>query len=211
MNVLAAAGALLADVVVPPRCAGCDGPGSWLCARCTGTFEPVRGGPPGVPTWAAGSYEGGLRAAIRRFKYHGESALSRELGALVSGGLAADLATGVVVDAVLAVPLHPARVRERGYDQTFLLAREVAELCGLPRLAGLHRIRHSRPQVVLDRAARRRNVDGAFVAIAGSLRGLRVALVDDVATTGATLVEAARAARSAGARSVRAYVIAADE
>jgi len=75
----------------------------------------------------------------------------------------------------------------------------------------LHRIRASRPQVELDRAARAANVRGAFVAGAGSLRGLRVALVDDVATTGATLMDAAAAARAAGARTVRAYVVAAEE
>ncbi len=65
--------------------------------------------------------------------------------------------------------------------------------------------------MTLEREARARNVDGAFVGVAGSLHALRIALVDDVATTGATLRAAAAAARACGARSVRAYVIATDE
>jgi predicted amidophosphoribosyltransferase len=75
----------------------------------------------------------------------------------------------------------------------------------------LHRIRGGRPQVELDRAARAANIRGAFVAEVRSLKGLRVAIVDDVATTGATLADAAAAARSAGARAVRAYVVAVEE
>jgi predicted amidophosphoribosyltransferase len=72
-------------------------------------------------------------------------------------------------------------------------------------------VRASTPQVALDRAARAKNVRGAFVAEAGSLRGLRVALIDDVATTGATLAAATGAIRAAGARDVRAYVVALDD
>jgi predicted amidophosphoribosyltransferase len=75
----------------------------------------------------------------------------------------------------------------------------------------LHRIRQGRPQVELDRAARAGNIRGAFVAEARALAGLRVALVDDVTTTGATLADAAAAARAAGARRVRAYVVAVEE
>ena len=106
---------------------------------------------------------------------------------------------------------HASRRRERGYDQAALLAAEVARLCGLPVRDSIRRIRLSAPQVELDRARRAENVRGAFVSESGSLRGLHVALVDDVATTGATLAAATVALRAAGARDVRAYVIALDE
>jgi predicted amidophosphoribosyltransferase len=115
------------------------------------------------------------------------------------------------VDVVVPVPLHRSRAAARGYDQAALLAHAVGAHAGLPLRPALHRVRAGRPQVELDRVARAANIRGAFVAEAGSLRGLRVALVDDVATTGATLVDAAAAARAAGARSVRGYVVAVEE
>jgi ComF family protein len=211
MSTLAAVFAAVADALVPPRCAGCDAAGSWFCLECRISCEPMRGGTVGLTVAAAGAYEGGLRRAIQRFKYRGERSLAQELGSLVAARVAADVARGVVLHAMVPVPLHPERARERGYDQTSLLAAAVAARCGLPVASPLHRIRRSRPQVELDRVDRARNVAGAFVSVAGSLRGLRICLIDDVTTTGATLREAARAARAAGARSVRAYVIAADE
>ena len=76
--------------------------------------------------------------------------------------------------------------------------------------AQLRRVRLGKPQTQLDGAARAENVRGAFISEAGSLRGLRVALIDDVATTGATLAAASSALRAAGAREVRAYVVALD-
>lgn len=200
-----------ADALIPPSCAGCDAPGSWLCLECRDTLDPVAVRSGGLVFRAAGAYAGPLRQAIQRCKYRGERALARELGELVAALVARDLALGVAIDALVPVPLHPERIRSRGYDQAALLAAAVAARTGLPLACALHRIRHTRPQVALDRAERARNVAGAFVSEAGSLRGLRVALVDDVTTTGATLSAAARAARAAGARAVRAYVVAVDE
>jgi ComF family protein len=211
MNALGVALAGVADALIPPRCAGCGEPGSWLCVGCIASLEPRRGGVPGLAVSAVSAYEGPLRRAIHRFKYRGERGLAEQLGPLVAQRVAADLASGVVLDALVPVPLHPERARARGYDQTALLAAAIAARTGVPIAAALHRIRHARPQVELDRHDRERSVAGAFVSVAAALRGLRVGLVDDVTTTGATLREAARAARAAGARSVRAYVIAADE
>lgn len=200
-----------AAALVPPRCAGCDAPGSWLCVACRAVCEPVHLGADGFVVRGAGAYEGPLRTAIQRCKYRGERALAGELGELVAAEVASDLATGCRIDAVVPVPLHPERARARGYDQAALLAAAVAARAGLPLRPAIHRIRQTRPQVDLDRAHRASNVEGAFVGCAGSLRGLRVALVDDVATTGATARAAARSAREAGAREVRAYVVAIDE
>lgn len=200
-----------AAALVPPRCAGCDAPGSWLCLDCREAIEPMATDAGALRIRAAGAYEGGLRRAIQRCKYRDERALAGDLGELVAALVASDLALGARIDAIVPVPLHRDRVRARGYDQAALLAAAVARRTGLPAVPALHRIRHTRPQVELDRAERARNVDGAFVAEAGSLRALRVALIDDVATTGATLRSASRAARSAGARHVSAYVVAIDE
>jgi ComF family protein len=160
---------------------------------------------------AAGTYGGPLRSAIHRFKYGGERALAAELGALVAARLAADLATGHILDVVVPAVSGVERTRDRGYDQAVLLAAEVAARSGLPLRQSLRRVRLTRPQVELDRQARLVNVRGAFSAEPGSLAGLRVALVDDVATTGATIAAAGAALRAAGAREVHAYLVALDE
>jgi ComF family protein len=198
------------DVLLAPRCAGCGEPGSRFCVPFRVQCEPVAH-EGRLAIRAAGAHAGPLRAAVRRLKYGREPGLAVDLGALVALELARDLARAVTVDVVVPVPLHRSRVAARGYDQAALLAHAVAGHTGLPLRQPLHRIRGGRPQVELDRAARAANIRGAFVAEAGSLRGLRVALVDDVATTGATLTDAAAAARAAGARSVRAYVVAVEE
>jgi ComF family protein len=198
------------DVLLAPRCAGCSEPGTWFCVACRDQCEPISH-EGRVVVRAAGAHAGPLRAAVRRLKYGGEPGLAEDLGALVALELARDLARGVTIDAVVPVPLHRLRAASRGYDQAALLARAVATRAGIPLRPALHRIRGGRPQVELDRAARAANIRGAFVAEARSLRGLRVALIDDVATTGATLMDAAAAARAAGARAVRAYVVAVEE
>ena len=195
------------DVLLAPRCAGCDAPGAWLCLACREACDPVRRG----RLHAATAYGGAIARAVHRFKYRGERALAAELGALIAGCVARDLARGIPLDVVVPAVLHRERIRDRGYDQAWLLAAEVARQTGLPLRAPLRRVRPSRPQIELDRAERATNMRGAYIAEAGALRGLRVALVDDVATTGATLSAAAGALRAAGARDVRYYVLALDE
>ncbi len=200
-------GAAILETILAPRCAGCDAPGGWLCLECREACDPVRSG----RIHAAGVFGGPLRRALHRFKYQGERGLAAELAALVASCVASDLARGATLDVIVPAVLHRERAKLRGYDQAALLAAEVARLVGLPLRAPLRRVRLARPQVELDRAARAENVRGAFIAEAGSLQGLRVALVDDVATTGATLAAASGALRAAGARDVRSYVVALDE
>lgn len=200
----------LRDLLVPARCAGCGAPGAWLCLACRELCEPAHLAVGRLAVRGAGVHAGPLRDAIHRLKYRAESGLAAELGALVADLVAADLARGTALDAIVPVALHHSRAAARGYDQALLLAETVARLVGLPLRPALHRIRAGPPQVRLDRAARAANLRGAFVASAGSLHGLRIALVDDVATTGATARAAAAAARAAGARSVAAYGVAVD-
>jgi len=96
-------------------------------------------------------------------------------------------------------------------DQARALATVASLLTSLPLRPAIHRLRSGPAQATLGELERRANVKGAFAGIAGSLRGLHVGLVDDVATTGATLLDAAAAARACGARDVRAYVVAFEE
>ena len=201
----------LRDVLVPPRCSGCGGSGSWYCADCRDASEPISRRLGALTLVAAGAHEGPLRDAIHRLKYGNEPGLAAELGALVAARVAADLARGVRLDALVPVRLHPRRARERGYDQARALATVASLATGVPLRLAIHRLRSGPAQATLGQRARQENVRGAFAGVAGGLRGLSVGLVDDVATTGATLLDAAAAARACGARGVRAYVVAFEE
>lgn len=104
--------------------------------------------------------------------------------------------------AIAPVPLHPLRRRERGYDQAELLAEALARCLDRPVIAPLERARSTPPQVGRDRAARMANVASAFRAVPGRVPRASIALVDDVATSGATLEAAARPLLEAGATAV---------
>jgi ComF family protein len=204
---LGALGNALADVLAPPTCAACDQRlerRAVLCPACAGGVVVA----PKGPVTAFGVYGGPLGEALRRLKYEGRPDLATPLGDLLrraarTGRLRADL--------VVPVPLHPARLAERGYNQAALLAAAVARELGTPlEPRALRRIRHTPQQARLDRAARLSNVAGAFVpgARGERVRGRRVVLVDDVATTGATLGACSDALRDAGASSVTSLVVA---
>jgi len=113
------------------------------------------------------------------------------------------------VDVVVPVPLHPHRLRERGYNQATLLAKEVEKALGLPLLEdALLRVRSTIPQVGLTARERRDNVRGAFHCADGNLKGQRILLVDDVCTTGATLEACSLALRQEGVGVVWGLVLA---
>ncbi len=204
---------LAAGLLAPPRCAACDAPlgrATALCPTCAGTVRraPVAAarGPIEVVV-AAALYGGAVEVAVRRLKYDKRPDLARPLGHLVRAALRD---AGVRADVVVPVPLHPRRLAERGYNQAALLAAHVADELDAPHAArALARVRPTLQQARCDRDARLANVDGAFAARPGAvLSGLRVALVDDVITTGATLSACAGALRAAGAASVVAVVLA---
>lgn len=148
---------------------------------------------------------------IREFKFRGQvelaDALARRLAAAVQVGR-----DGSAVEWVLPVPMSDQRLRERGYDQAWELARRVATGLRLPaRADALVRTLDTVHQTALGRAARQRNLRAAFFVPGpqrAGLQGARVALVDDVMTTGATLREAAAALRRAGVAAVEVWVLA---
>ncbi len=171
-----------------------------LCHRCQQTPPQIDG------IRSVLYFEGALRAAIHALKYR----RARDLAGLL-GGLMGDYWQDqpIPVDVIVPVPLHPARERSRGYNQSALLALGLAEAADLPvRVDLLARIRATAPQVDLGAEARRENVRGAFYCENGSATGLRVLLVDDVCTTGATLEACSQALRAGGASSVWALTLA---
>ena len=110
-------------------------------------------------------------------------------------------------DAIVALPLAPARQRERGFNQAHEIARRVAARLRVPIGAPLARVGDAPPQAMLPWTARASNVRNAFVCV-GNVRSQRLVVVDDVMTTGATLIEAARTLIAAGAARVDAWVVA---
>jgi ComF family protein len=152
-------------------------------------------------------YGGPVAVALRRLKYGDRPDLAGPLGHLLRRA-ARD--ARLCADLVVPVPLHPARLAERGYNQAALLGAAAASELGAPLAAtALRRTRHTPQQARLDRARRLENVARAFqVRDPGRVRGRRVVLVDDVTTTGATLAACAEALRAAGAASVQALVVA---
>jgi len=147
-----------------------------------------------------------VEKAIHRFKYEGWRALAPALAGLALDRLAAEVRPGL---AVVAVPLHPRRRRARGYNQSELLARHLRTELDLAAPAGrLDRLRDTPPQVGLDRPRRRENVAGAFAWHGPPLAGRPLVVVDDVATTGATLEACAAALRAAGSGPVLGLTVA---
>lgn len=187
----------LLDLVAPPRCVACDEelePGEeGFCLVCSPLLEPLAGA---EASMAVLRFGGPLASAMRRFKYGGRSELARPLARAIAERARAACAG---MHAIVPVPLHTQRLRERGFDQTSLLARELAKILGVPRrLDLLERTRPTTVQAALDRAARLANVEGAFVG-SPRAKGLRLLVLDDVRTTGATLSHACHALLRVGA------------
>jgi len=203
----------LLDLVLPQQCAGCAQPAALLCPACRtwlDGLQPARTEPdpfpPGLPrTCASGSYDGVLRALLLSHKERGRLALARPLGALLAGAVSA-LGAGEVV--LVPVPSAAAAVRARGHDHALRLARSAAAAAGLRAAPLLVPARRVADQSGLSSAGRAANLAGAL-RVRRPLSGLPVVVVDDVVTTGATLVEAARALREGGARVRGAAVVAA--
>lgn len=182
------------------RCPVCAAPtpGGAVCGAC------LKRSPAFDRTEAVYGYAFPLDVLIQRLKYGGQTVIADYLAARLAEGLAGTEPP----DLILAMPLHPRRLRERGYNQAALLAGHLARRLEVEFAPGLcRRERDTPPQVGLPLPARRKNIRGAFVC-AADLAGKRVALVDDVMTSGASLDELARVVRRAGAVEVSAWVVA---
>lgn len=183
-----------------PHCPVCALPNSLgdICGRCLQhphAFDR---------TTAAFAYHFPVDRLIQAMKYADQLVLAHALGKQ----LAQCMAPESLPDCIIPMPLHPLKLRERGYNQALLLAQVVARAHALRLLpAAVRRIRDTPAQSSLHGHERENNMKDAFAG-AMDLRGLRIALVDDVMTTGASLNALARAVREAGAASVEAWVVA---
>ena len=211
------------DLLFPKWCIGCGKEGEFICHSCReclvrvspplcprcGKPQPSSTLCPGCLSWQATidgirspfQFEGVIREAILQLKYKNLRALSETLAELLSDYLIANPLPGEVL---VPVPIHRKRLRERGYNQSSLLAHKLGKLASLPVADNsLTRQRHALPQTQTKTVAERRNnVAGAFTCRDQSLKDRQVLLIDDVATSGATLDACAAALKDAGATSV---------
>jgi ComF family protein len=156
-------------------------------------------------SYSFGAYAGNLRELIHLFKFGGVRALARPLGRLLAVALPRD----GVLDAIVPMPLHWRRRLKRGFNQSELLAAEVARRTGIPMVKALKKRHHTAAQTGLSRAARRRNLRRVFgVSRPALVRGRRLLLIDDVFTTGATANAAAAALKDGGAARVTVLTLA---
>jgi ComF family protein len=218
----------LLDFVTPPRCGACRTVGSWLCnpcrtrirrleeplcRRCGAEVESARtdcgcGGrlKSLARLRSAVAYEGPAEIALQRFKYHGWRRLAEPLALLMAERLVVE---GLSAPWAVAVPLHSSRLRQRGFNQSELLARELRKRLMLDPPPGvLVRTRPTPPQVGHDRRWRLQNVRDAFEWHGSPLDAHSILLVDDVATTGATLEACAAALRAGGSGAVMGVSVA---
>lgn len=189
--------------LLPPLCQKCGKPetsGS-LCATCWGRYSEITG------IRSPFRFEGIIRQAIHRLKYSNLKAISGCLAMLMAEYLRE---TPIQGEMLVPVPLHPRRLRQRGYNQSSLLARKLGEMVSLPVVEdSLCRVRDSAPQARAETVEdRRRNVANAFICRDRRVYQRHVILVDDVCTSGATLEACAWALKNAGALSVWGFTLA---
>lgn len=193
----------LRELAGPSRCPWCLRIAASACPQCLAALPP---GSEDVSGWAPFAYAGAVAARIRALKFGGDLGAARVLGEAMAERL---LARAEALPALLVpVPLHPARLRRRGYNQALQLARAVAPHLRIAvdfRCA--RRVRATAEQTHLDAAGRRRNVRGAF-EVAPSVADRHIAVLDDVITTGATAAALSHAARAAGAAKVEVWAVA---
>ncbi|SDJ33535.1 Predicted amidophosphoribosyltransferases [Frankineae bacterium MT45] len=198
----------LADLLFPNYCGGCARPGPLLCLNCHPRGELLQVPVPGVRCFAAARYEGALRRALLHYKERGRHDAAPALGHLLADAVQAAV-TGIAggFDELLLVPIPSARgaSRRRGGDHVRRLAESAARSLTVtsdgvaPPVVGLLALnRRVRDAAGLTRDERAANLAGAMVVRAVADGASRVLLVDDIVTTGATVVEAARALRDGG-------------
>jgi len=195
--------------ITSPLCASCGlpftetGGANHLCEEC------ILSTPPFSMARALGSYEGALLDAIHLFKYHGKVSIGEAVGRMMAKACYDSLAAGDY-PLIIPVPLHPKKLRERGFNQALILARQISKRFSVPiDFTTLRRVIHTESQVSLSGRQRMANVRGAFEVTGRSrIENKKILLVDDVYTTGSTVKECSRILVKNGAKEVAVLTLA---
>lgn len=213
------------DLLLPPECVNCKFPGAWLCKKCKESISPIASvmcTKCGTPSLSGGPsaclqcqrnplryidglrsasyfYDSPVKTAIHALKYRNRKVLAPILSEMLAESYHH---YSLNVDVIIPVPLHTSRIKERGYNQSELLAKQLSRQLNLPidtRI--LYRSRKTESQMTLDAKRRHKNVEDAF-SCHTSLINKRILLIDDVCTTGSTLDYSAKPLKANGATSV---------
>ena len=163
--------------------------------------------------WAFGVYRGGLQSIIKALKYRGRRSTLTYIDTLLRAGLADKQLRHILsgVDMAVAVPLYPAKEKQRGFNQAELIFKNFLQAADIPLTRQLVRLRATVSMYQLSEQERRQNLKNAFaVTAAKAVTGKNILLVDDILTTGATLHECAKVLKAAGAGTIYALVLASD-
>ncbi len=195
--------------ITSPFCAKCSEPFSGAIDQeftCTNCAHRALDFDAAVSAYRS---RGIVRVVLLRFKYGGDLHMRHPIGRWLLEALNDSRLRDRTFDVIVPVPLHPARLRERGFNQAQLLGKIMSAKINVPVLPALERIRYTTTQTAFDRLDRMENLRNAFrLRKKIGVRDSRVLLVDDILTTGSTLSECARVLRTAGARSVHAITAA---
>jgi ComF family protein len=223
-------GEFLLDLLFPPRCVNCKAGANWFCDACLGQVPylnhpvcarcgtPAAGNAPcnqcgahpltAIDAIRSAAYfeDNPVRPAIHFLKYREHKAV-----AVVLGRILADAVNRFTIpaDVIMPVPLHPSRYRERGYNQSALLAHALGQVLSIPvDTSTLYRTKKTKTQMTLTAAERRENTHGAFACKNERLARQTVLLIDDVCTTGSTLDACALALKESGVACVWGLTVA---
>lgn len=200
-------GKSLLDLIFPPACEICRKSGDEsLCPDCFGKIQFIK---PQMGIYSATAYDGITRTALHRLKFQKRKVLSGPLGVLMVKYLSHFSHIRLnEIDAIIPVPLHKKRLRQRGFNQAELLGGVVGKYFDLPVLSALERTRDTHPQFDLAGEARKANVKGAFkVSDTKAVYNKRIILLDDIYTTGSTIHECSKTLTIAGARRVEVLTL----
>ena len=204
------------DLLFPPVCFGCKGEGKWLCLECEKIYlskpliQRVLGRGKIRVISLTKYHEENIKYAIYCLKYRSVKKYGEALGGLLAQKLPSRFFDNSIL---IPIPLSKSKIRERGFNQAEIISQKLAERFNRSICKALMKIKSGPSQVEMEnKKERRQNIKGSFCLAenAGELRGKRIILIDDVVTTGATLLEASKVLRRAKPIDVRAITIADD-
>jgi len=197
---------IILDLIFPPRCEVCRSLGpDTFCGQCASEVSFLK---PSTFVHSMGIYEGSLKKAIKRFKYNKKIHLSKPLGDMMARYIKSNIGVSAI-DFFVPVPLHYKRLHQRGFNQSEILSHELSVNLSIPTVTGvLHRVKETKPQFEVSRKDRFKNVKSAFVINSPSfIENKKVALIDDIYTTGSTISECTKVLKEAGAAQVHVFTL----